>query len=202
MEPMPRDELTPELQRHYLEVDKRAATRASRDEQVIGEAATQAVVQLERYWDQVSTGEREWRKWVQVVATRHARKVGAKLHRELAMGRGGSEPPPMHDEQADGHVARLIADIRVGGGSLGSLVATEVAFKERWALLSGETRSLLHARYVEQLTLKEIAEERGRGESTGAIDHKLSVARKTARPVFDDLLDELRGEYDDKLEDD
>ncbi len=195
MKPMPRDEFTPELQRLYLEVAKRAARRASRDEQVIGEAATHAVVQLERYWDQV--GERKRKKWVQVVATFRAKKIGARLHRELAMGRGGSEPPPMHDEQADEHVARLIADIHLGGGSLGSLVATKVAFEERWALLSGETRSLLHARYVEQMTLKEIAEERGRGESTGAIDHRLSVARKTARLVFD----KLRGEYDDELED-
>jgi len=52
------------------------------------------------------------------------------------------------------------------------------------------------------LTLKEIAEERGRDEATGAIDHKVSVARKNARLVMDDLLDELRGEYDFEMEDD
>jgi len=143
------DEFTPELQKRYLEVAKRAAARTSKDDQVIGEAADHAVVQLERNWDQVSTGEPERKKWVEVVATHHARKVGAKLHRELAMGLAGSEPPPMHDEQADGHVAQLIAEIHVGAGSLGSLVTTKVAFEERWALLSGETRSLLHARYVE-----------------------------------------------------
>ena len=194
---MPRDQFTPELQRHYIEVAKRAAARASRDEQVIGEAANHAAVQLERYWDQVSTGDRERKRWVEVAATNHARRVGAKLHRELAMGRAGSEPPPMQDEQADEHVAQLIAGIHLDGGSVGSVVATRVAFEERWALLSGGARSLLHAKYVEQMTLKEIAQERGRGESTGAIDHKLSAARKTARVVFDDLFDEMRGHHGD-----
>lgn len=194
--------MTSDVQKHYLAVAKRAAERASKDEQVVGEAANHAVVQLDRYWDQVSTGDRERKKWVEVVATFYARKLGAKLHKELPMGRGGSEPPPMHDEQANMHVARLIADIHMGAGSLASLVATRVAFDERWALLSGETRSLLHAKYVEQMTLKEIAQERGRGESTGAIDHKLAAARKTAGLVFEDLLDELRGRYPDELEDD
>lgn len=138
---------------------------------------------------------------MEVVARNHAKKVGAKLHRELAMGRAGSEPPPMHDEQADEHVGQLIADIHLGGGSLGSAVATKVAFEECWALLSGEARSLLHAKYVEQMTLKEIAQERGRDESTSVIDHKLSAARDAARVVFDDLFDEMRGHHGDELED-
>ena len=197
-----RDEMTPEVQKRYLAVAKQAAGEASKDEQVVGEAANHAVVQLDRYWHQVSTGDPERKKWVKVVATHYARKLGAKLHKELAMGFGGSEPPPMYDEQADKHVARLIADIHLGAGSLASLVATRVAFDERWALLSGETRSLLHAKYVDQMTLKEIAQERGRGESTGAIDHKLAAGRKVAQLLFEDLLDELRGRYPDELEDD
>lgn len=198
---MPRDEMTPEVQKHFFEVAKKAAARASRDEQVIGEAANHAVVQLDRYWDQVSTGERERKKWVEVVATFHARKIGAKLHREPAMGRAGSEPPPMFDEVADRHVARLISDMHLGGGSLGSFVATKVAFDAGWALLSGETRSLLHAKHVEGMTLKQIAEERRRGESTSVIDHKLRAAATAAQLVFADLMDEIRGQYSEEEDD-
>lgn len=138
-------------------------------------------------------------KWVEVVAANHARRAGAKLHRDLAMDRAGSEPPPMHEPQADLQVQRLIDEMHLGGGSLGSLVTTKVVFDERWALLSGEARSLLHAKHVEGLTLKEIAQQRGRGKSTSQIDHKLRTVRETAAVVFADLLDKLRGQYDDDL---
>jgi hypothetical protein len=39
----------------------------------------------------------------------------------------------------------------------------------------------------------EIAEARGRGESAGTIDNKLTEVKKVARLVLEDLLDELRG---------
>lgn len=44
VEPMPQDQFTPERQKHYIEVGKRAAAGVSRDEQVIGEAADHAAV--------------------------------------------------------------------------------------------------------------------------------------------------------------
>jgi DNA-directed RNA polymerase specialized sigma24 family protein len=181
-------------------VAKRAAARASRDAQVVGEAADHAVVQLERYWERIATGDKKRRRWVEVVAVNHARRLGAKLHRDLPMGRGGSEPPPMYDEQEDEHVARMIGEMHLGGGSLGSFVATKVEFERRWVLLSGEHRSLLHAKYVEQMRSKEIAAARGRGESAGTIDNKLTEAKKMARLVLEDLLDELRGRGHDEDE--
>jgi hypothetical protein len=113
------------------------------------------------------------------------------------MGRAGSIPPPMYDDHQDEHVAHLIAEMELGGGSLGSAVAIKVDFEDRWALLSGEDRFLLHAKYVDQLTSKKIAEERGRGEVPGTIDNKLTRAKKVARLVMEDLLDELRGHHQD-----
>lgn len=191
-------ELTGEQCERFLVVARQAAAKVSRDDQVVEEAAGQAVVQLAGYWDEVSTGEREREQWVKVVAANHAKKIGARLHRDLPMGRAGSEPPPMYDDAADARVEFLIGEMHLGAPSLGSAVAAKVDFDRRWALLSGEVRSLLHGKYVEQLTSKEIARERGRGESSGAIDHKLTAAKKVARLVFDDLLDDMGDDRQDQ----
>jgi DNA-directed RNA polymerase specialized sigma24 family protein len=191
-------ELTRAQADHFLAVAKQAAARVSRDDQVVGEAADHAVVQLGNYWEGIAASDPQRRRWVEVVAANHARRLGAKLHRELPMGRAGSIPPPMYDDHEDEHVARLIAEMELGGGSLGSAVAIKVDFEDRWALLGGEDRSLLHAKYVEGLTSKEIAEARGRGESPGTIDNKLTRAKKIARLVMEDLLDELRGRHQDE----
>jgi DNA-directed RNA polymerase specialized sigma24 family protein len=186
-------ELTRDQQKEYLAVARRAAAQVSRDDQVIREAADVAVTQLEKNWDHVSTAELQRRGWVRVVARNHARRVGEKLHRDLPMGRAGSEPPRMHDEQADDRVAALIAEMRGGVGmSLGSFVAGKVDFDNAWATISEEDRALLHAKYVEGWATKEIAEERG--VAPGTIDNKLTAAKRAARLVFDDLfgiLDDL-----------
>jgi hypothetical protein len=161
-------ELKREQADHFLAVGKQAAARVSQDDQVVGEAADHAVVQLANHWEGIATGDRQRRRWVEVVAANQPRKLGAKLHRELAMGRAGSMPPPMYDDREDEHVLRLISEMELGG-SLGSAVAIKVDFENRWALLSGEDRALLHAKYVEGLTSKQIAEERGKGESPGTM---------------------------------
>jgi DNA-directed RNA polymerase specialized sigma24 family protein len=181
-------ELSRTEQNRYLEIARKAAAQVSRDDQVIGEAADVAVAKLQENLDHVSTGEKQRRAWVAVVARNHARRVGAKLHRELAMGRAGSLPPPMHDEKEDERVEFLIAEMRspAGAASLGSFVAAKVDFDAAWALIAGEDRVLLHQKYVRGLTSKQIAEERR--ESPGTIDNKLTAAKKAARLVFEDLL--------------
>ena len=180
-------ELSPKEQAEYLDVARRAAAKVSRDDQVIGEAAHVAVEKLAEHWEHVSTGEKQRRAWVATVARNHARRAGAKLHRELAMGRAGSEPPPMHDEQQDERVEFLIAEMRGPGAmSLGSFVAAKVDFDAAWALIAGEDRVLLHQKYVQGLTSKQIAE--ARGESPGTIDTTLTAAKKAARLVLGDLL--------------
>lgn len=67
-------------------------------------------------------------------------------------------------------------------------------------LLGGEARSLLHAKYVEGLSTKAIAAERGKDESPGTIDNKLTAAKRAARLVLQDLFDALRGFEDDSSE--
>ena len=56
-------------------------------------------------------------------------------------------------------------------------------------------QSLLDAKYVEGLSTKEIA--KNRGEAPGTIDNKLTAAKKVARFALEDLFDELRGLNDD-----
>jgi DNA-directed RNA polymerase specialized sigma24 family protein len=180
-------ELSRKEQADYLGVARKAAAQVSRDDRVIGEAADVAVTKLQEHWDHVSTGEKQRRAWVAVVARNEARRVGAKLHRELAMGRAGSLPPPMYDEKEDERVEFLIAEMRSPGAmSLGSFVAAKVDFDAAWALIAGEDRVLLHQKYVRGLTSKQIAEERG--ESPGTIDNKLTAAKKAARLVLEDLI--------------
>ncbi len=179
---------------------RKAAGRVSNDDQVVGEAAGHAVVQLQKHWEQVSTGSQERLNWVGVVAANYARRLGGKLHRDLPMGKAGSEPPPMHDEDDDNRVAFVIAEMHRGAGSLGSFVALKVDLESRWGLLGGEARSLLHAKYVEGLSTKAIAAERGKDESPGTIDNKLTAAKRAARLVLQDLFDALRGFEDDSSE--
>lgn len=47
------------------------------------------------------------------------------------MGKAGSEPPPMHDEDDDNRVAFVIAEMHRGAGSLGSFVALKVDLESR-----------------------------------------------------------------------
>lgn len=107
---------------------------------------------------------------VAVVAQNDAKKVRAKLHKDLPMGRAGSEPPRMHDDHADERVELLIDEMHRGGGSLASLVALKVDFDQRWVLLADDDCALLHSKYAEGMTSKDIAKQRGRGESPGTID--------------------------------
>jgi hypothetical protein len=96
---------------------------------VVGEAADVAVAALVGTLGHVSTGAAERKAWVATVARNHARRVGKKLHRDLAMGRAGSLPPRMQDEQEAERVELLIGEMRSGGvGSRGSLVAVKVDF--------------------------------------------------------------------------
>ena len=175
-------ELTPAQTEKYLAVARRAAARVSRDPQVIEEASGHAVVQLARCWDGISTGEPERQGWVSTTAANYAKRLGAKLNK------------PLPDEA----LGNLIHEMRLGAGSVGSFVALIVDFNQRWALLGGETRVLLHAKYVEGKSSKEIANDRGRSETAVAIDHKLTAAKKAARPVFEDLFDEMRGQHPTK----
>ena len=190
--------MTPGQQKKYLADARKAAGRVSKDQQVIGEAADQAVLQLEKNLHRVSTGTPERRRYVEVVAVNWAKRAGAKLHKDLPMGAAGSYPPPMHDEEANDRVAHLITEMRRAGGSLGSFVAIRVDFADRWALISGEDRYLLHAKYVEGQSSKDIAA--ARGERPGTIDNKLTAAKKSARLIFEDLFDVLHGLEDEKEE--
>ncbi len=180
-------ELSRDQQQIYLDVARKAAAKVSRDDEVIREAADVAVTQLQRNWDHVSTIEKQRRAWVATVACNHGRRVGAKLHRDLAMGRAGSEPPPMYDEQQDERVEFLITEMRSGTElSLGSFVAAKVDFDRAWATIAAEDRALLHSKYAEGLTSKEIAEERG--ISPGTVDNKLTAAKRAALLVFDGIF--------------
>ena len=65
----------------------------------------------------------------------------------------------------------------------------KVDFERRWALLGREARTLLHAKYVEGYSSKEIAEQRGL--TPGTVDNKLSAAKASARLVLEDLMEQL-----------
>jgi hypothetical protein len=108
---------------------------------VVGEAADFAVAELVNRLDNVSSETPERKGWVAVVARNHVLRLGEKLHRELAMGRAGSLPPPMPDEQEAERIEFLIGEMRSGGGlSLGSFVADKVDFENAWALISEHDR--------------------------------------------------------------
>jgi RNA polymerase sigma factor (sigma-70 family) len=170
---------------------KRAAAKVSRDREVVGEAADFAVAKLVNWLDNVSSETPERKGWVAVVARNHALRLGEKLHRELAMGRAGSLPPPMSDEQEAERVEFLIGEMRSGGGlSLGSFVADKVDFESAWALISEHDRLLLDLKYAEGLTSKEIADRLGK--KPGTIDNQLTAAKKAAVLLFADML----GDFD------
>lgn len=180
-------ELSPEQRHRYLAAGRRGARQASRDPEVIGDAANFALEQLLRRWDSVGDEDRVRSAWIATVALRRARRVGAKLHREVPMGRSGSRPPRTIDRSADVDVGRLIAKTH-GTASLGSAAATRVDVEARFAQLSGEARELLVAKYVLGLTSRQIAADRGRGEAEGTINNKLTAAKREARALFADLV--------------
>ena len=183
--------------REFAVVAEQSARKVSRDPEVVQEAADVAVAELVDKLDHVSTGTAERKAWVATVARNHARRVGKKLHRDLAMGRAGSLPPPMHDELEDDRVELLIGEMRSGDmGSLGSLVAAKVDFDRAWALISAQDQRLLDLKYTQGLTSKEIAERLGK--TPGTIDNQLTAAKKAAVLLFADLLGDFdQDEFDD-----
>ena len=183
--------------REFAVVAEQSARKVSRDPEVVQEAADVAVAELVDKLDHVSTGTAERKAWVATVARNHARRVGKKLHRDLAMGRAGSLPPPMHDELEDDRVELLIGEMRSGDmGSLGSLVATKVDFDRAWALISALDQRLLDLKYTQGLTSKEIAERLGK--TPGTIDNQLTAAKEAAVLLFADLLGDFdQDEFDD-----
>ena len=183
--------------REFAVVAEQSARKVSRDPEVVQEAADVAVAELVDKLDHVSTGTAERKAWVATVARNHARRVGKKLHRDLAMGRAGSLPPPMHDELENDRVELLIGEMRSGDmGSLGSLVATKVDFDRAWALISALDQRLLDLKYTQGLTSKEIAERLGK--TPGTIDNQLTAAKKAAVLLFADLLGDFdQDEFDD-----
>lgn len=174
--------------RKFLADARRFARTASKDDQVVEGAAAQAVAQLVRYWDAVTPTDQARRGWLKVVAVNAARKEGGRLHAEVPFGRAGSFLPPTDDAESDERAAALIAEMHLGLGSLGSYVASKLDFEKRWAMLSVEHRTLLKAKYADGLPSKEIARQRGRGETGAAIDHKLTEAKRAPRLVLEDLL--------------
>ena len=183
--------------REFAVVAEQSARKVSRDPEVVGEAADVAVAALVDKLDHVSTVTAERKAWVATVARNHARRLGKKLHRDLAMGRAGSLPPRMQDEQADERVELLIGEMRSGGvGSLGSLVATKVDFDRAWAMISDQDQLLLDLKYAQGMTSKEIAERLGK--KPGTIDNQLTAAKKAAVLLFADLLGDFdQDEFDD-----
>ena len=187
---MPEKLADAELQELHT-IGSRAAEKVSRDRQVVGEAADFAVAELVSRIDHVSPEASSRKAWVAVVARNHALRLGKKLHRDLAMGRAGSLPPPMADEHEAERVEFLIGEMRSGGGmSLGSFVADKVDFEKAWALIAEPDRELLELKYGEGLTSKEIAERLGR--KPGTIDNQLTAAKKGAILLFVDML----GDFD------
>ena len=183
--------------REFAVVAEQSARKVSRDPEVVREAADVAVAELVDKLDHVSADTRDRRSWVATVARNHARRVGKKLHRDLAMGRAGSLPPPMHDELEDERVELLIGEMRSGGViSLGSLVAAKVDFDRAWALISDQDQRLLDLKYTQGMSSKEIAELLGK--KPGTIDNQLTAAKKAAVLLFADLLGDFdQDEFDD-----
>jgi len=197
-------ELTNDEIRDLISVATQAARKVSADPEVAAEAAHFAVMQLRGVAEAIVPAARK--AWVRTTAKHQAMRVGKKLHRELPMGRQGSEPPwkprvrggdlEEDDEAAhdwwEGHVKSVLTEMHHGGGSLGSRVAMKVDFEKCWAMLSEDARSLLKDKYVYGMRSKEMAEERG--ESPGVIDNKLMAARRAAQPLLQDLLDDPPGD--------
>ena len=181
----------------FATVAEKSARKVSRDPEVVREATDFAVAELVDRLDHVSADTGDRRSWVATVARNHARRVGKKLHRDLAMGRAGSLPPPMHDELEDARVELLIGEMRSGGMiSLGSLVAAKVDFDRAWALISAQDQRLLDLKYTQGLSSKEIAELLGK--KPGTIDNQLTAAKKAAGLLFADLLGDFdQDDFDD-----
>ena len=181
----------------FAAVAEKSARKVSRDPEVVREATDFAVAELVDKLDHVSADPGDRRSWVATVARNHARRVGKKLHRDLAMGRAGSLPPPMHDELEDARVELLIGEMRSGGMiSLGSLVAAKVDFDRAWALISAQDQRLLDLKYTQGLASKEIAELLGK--KPGTIDNQLTAAKKAAVLLFADLLGDFdQDDFDD-----
>lgn len=180
-------ELSPDQQRTYLAVARKSAARASRDDEVISEAADVAVTELAARWEHVSNAEQQRQAWVGVVARNHARRLGRKLARDRQLVDAGNASHGAADPKMDDMVGLLITEMRSGEGMrFSSLAADRVDFDNAWALISGEDRALLHAKYVEGLSSKAIAKERG--VSPGTIDNKLTAAKKAAGLLFEGLI--------------
>lgn len=171
---------------HFLSVGQRAARARTRDRHLIEEAAHQGVMALIEYVDSVDPDKHD--AYVGRVAANHAKRHGERLGREEAFGRGGSEPPKRHDEQADAAVVKLIEAMSdPAGPSLPSLQAIQDAFRQRWMLLDEPTRSLLIAKYVHGHPTKKIAAELGL--APGSVDNRLTKAKAAARAVLAELAD-------------
>lgn len=180
-------ELSPDQQTEYLGVARKAAAQVSRDKEVITEAADVAVTELAANWDHVSNAEQQRRAWVNVVARNHARRLGKKLARDRQLVNAGNQPHAAADPKTFQMVGLLITEMRSGAQArFSSLAADRFDFERAWALISGEDRALLHAKYVEGLSSKQIAKERG--ATPGTIDNKLTAAKKAAALVFEDLI--------------
>lgn len=191
-------ELSLEQQTEYLAVARKAAAQVSRDNEVISEAADVAVTQLAANWDHVSDAEGQRRRWVGVVAQNHARRLGKKLGRDRQLINAGNQRRADADPKMFEMVGLLITEMRHGDGRrFSSLAADRADFDRAWVLISGEDRALLHAKYVEGLSSKQIAEERG--VAPGTINNKLTAAKKAAALLFDDLIGSFDRDEDREL---
>lgn len=184
-------ELSQEEHDRYRPIAEKSARKASRDPEVVAEAASHALVQYARYRDRGRLPETEQGRegWVRKVARNHAFKVGEALHRDLAMGRHGSAPPRLSNPVEAARVPALLAQAQIIPVRFSSQVAAEQDFRRRWSRLDPEVRALLVGKYVDGLSAQEIAARRGRGESEGAINNRVMRARRAARAAFADLRD-------------
>ncbi len=97
--------------REFAVVAEQSAAQVSRDPQVVREAADVAVAELVDKLDHVST-ETQLRALGRDRRPQPRPPCRKKLHRDLAMGRAGSLPPPMYDEHEDERVEFLIGEMR------------------------------------------------------------------------------------------
>lgn len=181
----------PEVDR-LREIARQGARKAAQDAHLADEASNFALDQLQRFNEDVSDDPAQRAAWLRTVARNYAYKRGAKYAREKPMGRQGSEPPVVGDEQIDQFVAGLILEMHEGiGPSLGTEVAFKVDFYNALALLSEATQALFIERYVESIPIEEMAESRG--IKRASLDNQLTKARLAARTVFQDLYDDVYG---------
>lgn len=180
----------------YLAIAKQGARKASKDPHVVEGAANHAIEMLIKAGDDVSDEPRARERWLRTVALNQARRWGRRDARDVPFGRQGSLIPKGGDEVSDKFVARVIEEMRLGDGqSLGSFVANKVMFEEAWSTLSDAARSLLHDKYANGMSSKEMATERG--VTAGTIDNQLSRAKEAAKPLLQEIYDELRGAADE-----